>query len=371
MTARVPRLRSVLAWSGGVLWVLAPIALIVLLVILSQRVRFTEETQTWAPVTASEETSQTPAELAVGWSPGPTVRAPAWQGLVTSTPAAGATTISGGDVVVSIDGIDRIAALTPGPFWRSIDASAAPGRDIRWLNALLRDLGLRYGSGASVSAATEAGIAALAKRLGAGPDVHSFDPAWIVRIPEATLGVGAAKFGIGQPAPEVGAVLFAPRALADVALVTETGQAPRPADLPQDVTDPDAPPPALDTRAVTRLRIDPDAHLMFDEKELALADDRSSLSAEGLSALNTLVEPGEAVVRVLIAHPAQAEGWAVPAAAVYTTGPDRHCVRTDHGPVPVQVLTSEASSVTVTGEVSADDRVLLAVPAGERTCPSE
>lgn len=370
MELKLGRLRSALAWTGGVLWVLAPLAVVALLVFWSQQVRFTDAVRTWSPVRASTATTQTPAELAVGWSQGPIIRAPAWHGLVTATPAAGKSSVSAGDVIVSIDGIDRIAAVTPGPFWRTLEAGTPPGRDIGWLNTVLGDLGLRHCAGRSFCADTAAGVSALAKRLGAGSDVIIFDPTWLVRIPEPTLGVGDAKFSSGQPAPELGAELFSPRFQANAALVTGAGQAPHPAEVRGDPNAAPPPPTALDARAVPRLSVDPDARVLVGGTELALGDDRSSLSAGGLTTLNDLVDPGEAVVRVTIEHPAQAEGWTVPAAAVYTTGVDQHCVLTPTGPVVVSVVTSEGSSVTVTGNLSADERVLLAVPARERTCPS-
>ncbi|RLP75069.1 hypothetical protein D9V32_11660 [Mycetocola tolaasinivorans] len=359
--------RSVLLWIGAGLWVILPFGLIAAIVLWSGQIRFTEAAETWTPVETGQAQTDSPMELALGWEQGPVLRAPAWTGLITAVQPP-RTTVAHGDVVVTIDGIDRIAAHTPAPFWRPIGPDTIAGADIGALNTLLGDLGLARGTANTFGSGTARGITQLAKKLGAEGD--TFDPAWVLHLAEPRITVGAAAFSVGQTAPAAGEELFAPRPRVTAALVTGEGMAPENegplggggnggarAALP-----------VFDAERIMRMPVPAEAILRVGGTEIPLEETRDSVTAEGLAALTETVGAGEAKVRALISQTTQTQGWQVPAAAVYGVGA-ASCVLTKDGPVRVEVSAGEGGSVVVSGELSTASRVLLQVPAERRACP--
>jgi hypothetical protein len=125
-----------------------------------------------------------------------------------------------GDVVVAVDGIDRIAAVTDFPFWRSLSARAQ-GDDVAQLQGLLASLGHYTGSvdgvfGASLTAA----VNAFGSELGAVTPRGVFDPAWVIWLPNEQFELEDVAMAVGDPAPGAGtAVLFGPPRIAEVSLL--------------------------------------------------------------------------------------------------------------------------------------------------------
>ncbi|MFZ4842081.1 hypothetical protein [Mycetocola saprophilus] len=353
--------KSVLLWVGAGAWVVLPFGLIAAIVLWSGQVRFTEPVETWTPVETGQANTDTPMDLALGWEQGPVLRAPAWSGLITAVRPQ-VTSIGPGDVVVTIDGIDRLAARTPGPFWRAIGPETTAGSDIGWLNTLLGDLGLARGTGNTFSASTARGITQLAKKIGA--EGETFDPSWVVHLAEPRITVGAPAFSVGQPAPAAGEALFAPRPRITAALLTGEGLAPI-APGPQGGEKTEL--PVLDQERIIRMPVPADAVLKLGTTELPLTETRDAITPEGLIALTETATAGEPMVRTMVSQTVQTSGWRIPAAAVFQVGANS-CVLTKTGPVAVQVGAGEGGSVVVTGELHATDRVLLSVPAERREC---
>lgn len=159
------------------------------------------------PVTPVEFDDRHGVEVTPDWAEGASLYAPAWSGTVGRV--TDADTLSTGDFVVSIDGVDRIALDSPEPFYRGLGLGAS-GTDVRWLHDALVSLGyLGAGVGPSdvFSEASLGGVRALARALGAAQDVEAFDPAWVVWLPDDPFPVASILVAAGQPAPAAGATL--------------------------------------------------------------------------------------------------------------------------------------------------------------------
>lgn len=137
---------------------------------------------------------------------GLSLRAPDWQGLVTSVRVAPGQALSTGDAVATVDGVPRIAIASAVPFHRPLSQDDR-GPDVAALNDVLFRLGYLRPLPARPDrylAATTAAVEDLETALGFIEPTGEFDPAWFVWLPFEPFEVGELDLEAGAPAPSAG-----------------------------------------------------------------------------------------------------------------------------------------------------------------------
>ena len=140
--------------------------------------------------------------------PGPEVAAGLARGTITAVGVAPDDTLVDGAVLFQVDGIDRIGFASSLPFYRPL-ASGAVGADVAQLHRMLLVFGFLDVEPANPSQAnftTGQAIAAFAESIGA-ERTTTFDPSWVVFLPEAGLIAESVNLKVGLQAPPQGTVL--------------------------------------------------------------------------------------------------------------------------------------------------------------------
>lgn len=140
--------------------------------------------------------------------PGPEVAAGPARGTITAVGVAPDDTLVDGVVLFQVDGIDRIGFASSLPFYRPL-ASGAVGADVAELHRMLLVFGFLDVEPANPSQAnftTGQAIAAFAESIGA-ERTTTFDPSWVVFLPEAGLIAESVNLKVGLQAPPQGAVI--------------------------------------------------------------------------------------------------------------------------------------------------------------------
>src|SRR5690554_205914 len=223
------RRRGVAIATVSLLFVAVPAALLVWMR-LGTEDRLSELEPPPQPVVAAASEvvvdDQQAANLSVIWGESAEALAPAWSGTVTAQHATPRSTVESGDILLTIDVIDRIAAATPTPFFRSLGRNAV-GDDVAQLQELLADLGHYEGTpSGTFDAATVAAVNGFAIDLGVVRPSGVFDPAWVVWLPEAPFEVARVETAVGSPAPAPGApLLVGPSVIVSATATTSEGRA--------------------------------------------------------------------------------------------------------------------------------------------------
>lgn len=144
------------------------------------------------------------------WSPGTAVLAPPWRGtLVTEIHAEPGTWVGDGSVVLSIDGVDRVAHVLEQPFWRQLSRGMS-GPDVAALESLLQDLGFLdarysddYFGSTTVAAVREWGLS-----LGVPDGRGVFDPGWVIRLTSPLVLIEDIHVSVGSAPPAPGTPLI-------------------------------------------------------------------------------------------------------------------------------------------------------------------
>lgn len=163
-----------------------------------------------APVQTTSGSDSIVVALNMVWHGGTILRAPEWQGLVSSVPIAPGSHISNGTVVATVDGIERITVVSPAPFYRPIGPGVS-GPDVADLRRALTSLGYtNLGSSASYDAALGNAIRGLYKKLSgqASGSGGVFQPSWFVWLPAGPLVVGKVSLTVDTPAPPAGVAVI-------------------------------------------------------------------------------------------------------------------------------------------------------------------
>lgn len=162
-----------------------------------------------AEVIAAESEFTVAGRVTVVVEPPPTLKAPAWDGLVTAMPTRSGSKVSEGTVLISIDGIDRVLVATAMPPFRPL-AAGDSGPDVAELAGYLAREGFLPEEAREADRVDDQYLSALnafAASLGidSGEDGAAFDPGWVVWSPTSEpgrlLGMNAV---VGEPAPSPG-----------------------------------------------------------------------------------------------------------------------------------------------------------------------
>ncbi len=150
------------------------------------------------------------------WGRPPQVLAPNWSGTVTGVYVTNDDTLETGDPVLSIDGVDRIAASSDQPFWRFLGRGNS-GADVSALQRLLSLLGYDVQPDGEFDASTQEAVKGLEATLGVAKPSGVFDPGWILWLPVEPFLVTSVVTTASSPAPSPGsAVLVGPPPLEGV-----------------------------------------------------------------------------------------------------------------------------------------------------------
>jgi hypothetical protein len=294
-----------------------------------------------------------PVAVTLTWSDGIALKAPAWGGLITEIGVGPGDVIRSGTRIVRVDGVWRVAATTPAPFYASVSRESSPG-DVKSMNELLRTMGFDV-PGDSWSWATSVALREFARGIGV-PDadaVSAMDPAWLVWSPATEIMVAGLPLTVGTGAPAQGQdVLVGPPLLTSVVVAPEDGGV-----LPD-----------ADAEGEWVLRV-AGASMPYRSSEMTdgLAGSRVeiALAASRPSETEGIVERAETI-----------EGWQVPVSAVHTDTAGAHCVfRRDHSDagytaIRVNVERGPIGTARVDGSLKPHDEILVnpSAVAGDAEC---
>jgi len=133
--------------------------------------------------------------------------APDWRGVVTALALSSGRPIKSGEVVVAINGVDRIAVHSSEPFYRSLQLRDR-GPDVERLQTILRGLfgDAECGIDGVYGRSTAQAVRRLSQRLGAEA-ADRFDPTWFVWLSTAEFTSESSELAVGAPAPSAGTVI--------------------------------------------------------------------------------------------------------------------------------------------------------------------
>lgn len=156
----------------------------------------------WVPANGPKEATESKVDLTLTWKEGIHLLSPELSGTVTEINDS--KSIKTGDRLFSVNGVWVIAAELNYPFYREITKGAS-GKDVAALNELLITLGFAGASGEKWTWRTAQGVNSLAKLVGLKQKVNpTFEPSWVISIPENDVTLHELKISTGQPAPAKG-----------------------------------------------------------------------------------------------------------------------------------------------------------------------
>lgn len=357
------------------MWLLAPAGAFAYLTAASSEARLAEHATVWSPIRANSGDVRERVGIALTWSSGTPVVAPAWEGLVESVKVAPGTPLNDGDVVAEISGITRRAFAASAALYRPLAADDR-GSDVAALRSWLSARGYAATPGERVDWSTLLAIRKYASDVGVPGVVDAFEPGWVVWLPASAIQVAEVALTPGAPAPPPGEQIITPaRALSAATLTSDTTATATRAEGPGADAEPGSPQAADDAGVPSgdRLTAAPNQHLVVGNTKLELAEDRASLTPAGLAALTQLVSPDAQKVVGALTAPAEKGQFTVPADAVYTNANGQSCVTTrtrggEPRPLRVAIVSQSIASLVITGELSTTDQVAVAPEAKDRRC---
>lgn len=362
--------RLAVAAAVVLVWVGAPVAVVAVLTRDVDAVAFAQDEPTWASARAMADDVEQRLGLALTWDAGPTAVAPGWEGVVEVQHVATGDVLRSGDPVAVVDGITRLAHAGERPVTRTL-RQGDRGPDVVVLHGVLAEHGLSRGDGDRFTAATAAGVRALAARVGAGRTAE-LDPAWLLHLSAPELVVTDVDLTVGAPVPVAGSVVVTGAPVLQDAVVTTQDWAALAATRAREATTEGsasgtpvvAPAVGDDARTVPA-----EAVLRVGGTVLPVSADRDRVDPVALGTLHALVDSGAVAVDAVAVSPPRPGSWALPAAAVRVAADgttvvrrDRDGVRTD---VVVEVAGADGPSTTVVvGDLVATDLVEVPTAAG-------
>lgn len=136
------------------------------------------------------------------------VFAPNWSGVVTDIYRAAGETVTSGESVLSINGVDRLAFASNQPLWRPLRRGDT-GADVDELQRLLVAKGYDVQPDGEFGATTQEAVKLLEASLGISKPSGVFDPGWVLWLPSETFQISSIAISVGSPAPSAGSVVLA------------------------------------------------------------------------------------------------------------------------------------------------------------------
>ncbi len=165
------------------------------------------------------------ATLELSWTVGPTLKSPGLDGRVTRIAVEAGDTIISGDVILAVDGIDRIALVTPEPMVRTLDRGAK-GPDVEWLQDYLTEAGFfSENITGTYGYRTDRAVKAWRTSLGDPDPSGVFLPQLVLWLPGEPFAVDAVLVAVDDVAPGVGSpVVTSPSSLSTAVVGVREGQ---------------------------------------------------------------------------------------------------------------------------------------------------
>ncbi len=353
---------GVIAAISLLAWVSLPVGAIWWLSIQTQAAEVAPTQTTWVPIQPHSGPLSREASLYMEWSDLAPVVAPQWSGTVTANQLTVGATISSGQNLLAIDGVQRVGFSSQQPFYRPLEIGSE-GTDLSELRSLLTTRGLSAADTDSLTWDDLYAIREFAASIGV-PDadyITAFDPSWIVFLPSTTAMVSKSLLAVGSPAPAAGESIaeLAPQ-LASARLVQRV----------ETVESDDATP--VDPATLVQLTKQPEEQVIVGGEEATVSDDMTTLDSEGLKVLLAVAKLGAPLVSANLVSSTRGDLWVVPAASLLTDQSGTSCVVTNDGTKSrqpkVTVVTSEGSNAIVSGDLSIDDAVALNARVGTSAC---
>ncbi len=190
--------------------------------------RLTELEVTPEPVTmtvsATESFDPQGVVATLIWTEAPAVASPPWSGTVTGVEVEPGDVIGTGDVVLTVDGIDRLAYQAESPMFRPL-RRADSGPDVETLEGLLAGWGIFDAApDRSYTSSTAAAVDRLGFSLGVSKPGGVFDPGWLIWVGSKPFAISQVAATTGFPAPAPGTPLLAGLpGIADARLASPNG----------------------------------------------------------------------------------------------------------------------------------------------------
>ena len=350
---RASRLSRVVFWVGTFLWLVLPLAA---LVVLGTSDEDTEAPRraTWATVGRTTRDRTEPVTIRPTLGPLVSLFASAaLTGTVQQVDLRPGKAVATGDRVLLVDNVWRLATAE-GPFPRVLRIDDV-GPDVGALNRLLVKLGLVAGDADRFTLRTARGVEALAAILGAGR-VAELDPAWLIHLPAEGAVAAEVLVQVGGPVSASEPVAELVRSLESVTITPgEEGQeaAALPGSLPAGAV--------LRVNGVELGTLPPDLAAATAITEPAL-----------LAGLAALVEADTETLAGVVVTPAPEGARQVPAAAVYADARGATCAIWRTGPdgprrrAAVTVVDTTSGVAQVEGLPDTAAQVQLGPPARSR-----
>lgn len=365
----MPRSLSRIGIFGVVLWAVAPLFIAAWAILSISHTELFPAKSVWVHPDPGAGDIDRPVGIQLHWSEPAEVFAPSWLGLVQKVHTQAGATIESGQVVVKVDGIDRIAFASTLPFARSLSLGNE-GTDVRSLNSLLQLRGLPFSDSDRFTWDTRLGVRALAEELGVPSTVdrNQFDPAWVVYLPSPEFVVSTVTLQVGTPAPAAGtAIVTSTRTLSFATLVAL-------GDIPPSAEESTVSETPLATQSAAE-----EETLVVGTAELPLDADRDRIAADVVSQLQGLVQPLAPFTRGVLRQTVPPDHYRIPVSAIISEKNGLMCVlkalETDeegsvlrHEAVDITVVSSSGGVAWVTGDVNALDLIDAGPPAGDRAC---
>ncbi|MGH2632919.1 MAG: hypothetical protein ACRDG3_05875 [Tepidiformaceae bacterium] len=291
--------------------------------------------------TAREVVDSKPVTLALTWEKGAELTAPAWSGTVTGVSAKPGTPLKTGDIVATVDGVERVAFASDPPFYRPI-SSGMRGPDVVALHQMLVALGLMDAEPANpdlANFATTQAIRAFETQIGIADPGGTFDPAWIVWLPASPFPLGSLDLAVGHPAPPPGTAIGAAVPLLLQAVATSND----PAGL------------SLDPAVAWVLAIG-DATFHLDSGTTSVAKD-------DLAALAAVLKPNAETASGVVQRAQALHAVAIPSTAVMSGAEGQLCVWLPAGggytARPVTLSGAQAGVTNVATGLDAGEQILV------------
>ncbi|MGD2204507.1 hypothetical protein [Microbacterium maritypicum] len=356
------RRRDVAFWVVAACWILAPVIGVGMLYQYLSTKTIVATQEVWAPALSAEETRAQAVGLALEWSDGVELPAPAWSGTVVRVYVQPGSVLKSGDTIVDVDGVKRIAAFMNVPLYRALVAGST-GEDVKALLEFLRARGFDVPDSDRLSWDAWLQVSSFAKSIGVDTTqgLASFDPGWLVFVPAAELTVSEVHVKAGRPAPASGEpVVTATDKLVSAHLVTPEAIAEVTEDNP--IT-----PEAVASSAVA---VPEDAVVLVGKNELAVNEARIAIDPAALPQLAAGVTQGALTSSARVVTP-QPAAIVVPAAAVLT-GSDGTCVVVRDGDkrrvVAAETIESVDGTSLIAAKVKSGESVLVNPSATGATC---
>lgn len=357
-------------WYVGVsLWVLVPLAVGGAAVYVDEHRQVSAEAAIWVHPAAVEGSVARNVALVYEWSNQNSVIAPAWSGVVQKTNCRPGTTLAHGDVLATVDGLDRILAHTAMPFARSLGVNDV-GEDVTMLNGLLGDLGFRSGDGNRFDWNTRIGVQEWSAQLSiSGEPSDIFDPSWIVFLPSDSITVSTCSLEVATAAPPAGALVAAGAATVQRARVAQASVLDRFAVEIDPAT-------SFSVSDDEIVEVPSDASVVVNGQEVPFDLTKQEVLPSGLDLISANVNSGVAATPAMIMTPRPAGAMRVPIAAIIVDSRDRTCVLAaaeadrDAHAIIVEVVGQQSGDAVIRGDIDTDDRIQVAAQRDGMSCGS-